>query len=313
MSRDPQNKSVANEFFQPPLFPNLSPALERKLRRYKRVQQAIWTHNKAHFIAKYLQYFVQITKHGTYIDGFAGPQSLDRAKDWNELVDEWAAALVLASEPKWLRQFFLCELSKHGVQALRKLEKSQPPALDKRGRKLPRSIKVLPGDFNATVDQVLENEKISQKEATFCLLDQRTFECHWATVQKLAGYKKPPHNKIELLYFLGVGWLHRAFSGIKDQVKLEKWWGGADWRRLLDMSNYDAAELVRKRFEEELGYRSAAAYAVYDRDKGNRVMYYMIHGSDHDEAPALMVRAHHKAVRALPSEVQTIFKFTDHS
>ncbi len=33
-------------------------------------------------------------------------------------------------------------------------------------------------------------------------------------------------------------------------------------------------------------------------------MYYMIHASDHEDAPALMVRAHAKAVRALPKETQ---------
>jgi hypothetical protein len=38
-------------------------------------------------------------------------------------------------------------------------------------------------------------------------------------------------------------------------------------------------------------------------------MYYMIHGSDHNEAPALMVRAHAYAVRALPSAIQKRFNF----
>lgn len=33
-------------------------------------------------------------------------------------------------------------------------------------------------------------------------------------------------------------------------------------------------------------------------------MYYMLHASDHIEAPALMVRAHTKAVRALPKQTQ---------
>ena len=70
------------------------------------------------------------------------------------------------------------------------------------------------------------------------------------------------------------------------------------------MNCWDIAELVRKRFVDELGYRFAAAYPIYDRDEGNRIMYYMVHASDHDDAPALMVRAHGKAVRALPKEVQ---------
>ena len=53
-------------------------------------------------IERYLFYFVLITKHGTYIDGFAGPQ--DPSKP-----DYWAARLVLANQPRWLRHFHLFE------------------------------------------------------------------------------------------------------------------------------------------------------------------------------------------------------------
>jgi three-Cys-motif partner protein len=274
----------------------------RKVRRYKRIEQPIWTEHKAHFIEQYLKYFVQITKHGAYIDGFAGPQSFEH-------LNAWSAALVLKSEPKWLRHFFLCEISKRGVRELKTLRDSQPRPLDKKGRKLPRSIEILPGDFNVNVDQILQDEKISQQEATFCLLDQRTFECHWATVQKLASYKKPPNNKIELLYFLGVGWLHRAFSGIRNNSKMVKWWGQQDWRKLTRIRPYDIAELVRERFQHELCYKHVAAYPIFDRSEGNRIMYYMIHASDHEEAPALMVRAHGKAVRSRPPGIQLLMNY----
>lgn len=297
----PQSKQLI-ELCATPLFPNLAPAAQKKVRRYKRIQQPIWTENKARFIQHYLRIFVQITKHGAYIDGFAGPQYFDQ-------LDAWAAALVLDSKPKWLRHFFLCELTKKGVCALRDLKDEQPER-DEKGRKLYRNIEVWPGDFNVNIDKILASGKITQKEATFCLLDQRTFECHWKTLQKLADYKKPPHSKIELLYFLGVGWLHRAFSGVRQKGMLEKWWGLPDYDRLRAMSSFDIAELVRKRFSVELGYEHVAAYPIYDKNEGNRIMYYMIHASDHDEAPALMVRAHHKAVRALPLEVQRPFDFT---
>ena len=90
---------------------------------------------------------------------------------------------------------------------------------------------------------------------------------------------------------------------------MEKWWGKKDWRELKAMKPFDIAELVRTRFEKELGYQFAAAYPIYDREEGNKVMYYMIHASDHDEAPMLMVRAHHKAVRSLPKETQELFSF----
>jgi three-Cys-motif partner protein len=279
-----------------PLFPDLPTGILTKARKYKRVQQSIWTENKAKFIQQYLRFFVQITHHGTYIDGFAGPQ-------YHQQLNAWAAALVLESEPKWLRHIFLCELTKTGVRALNKLVSKQPER-DRRGKKIYRKIEVLPGDFNITVNEILTERKIAQKEATFCLLDQRTFECHWATVAKLAAFKKPPHHKVELLYFLGVGWLHRAFSGIRNIEKMKNWWGNDQWRELKAKTEWDIADIVRKRFDKELGYTYTAAYPIFDKKGSNRIMYYMIHASDHDEAPALMVRAHHKAVRSLPKEVQ---------
>lgn len=286
-----------------PLFPDLGPSVQVKIRTYKRIQDPIWTEHKARFIQRYLEFFVQITKHGAYIDGFAGPQYFDKP-------DCWAAALVLESEPKWLRHFFLCELTKRGVAALKKLEKSQPEARDKKGRKLFRRIQVVPGDFNINIEKILRDGRIAQKEATFCLLDQRTFECHWTTLKALAEHKKPPNNKIELLYFLGVGWLHRAISAVQNKEKLSKWWGKDDWVDLKQRSSWEIADIVRKRFQEELGYRFAAAYPIFDKNAKGKVMYYMIHASDHEEAPALMVRAHHKAVRALPREVQEALPLT---
>lgn len=283
-------------------FPALDASSQRKARRYGRIRSPIWSEHKAKFIQQYLKLFVNVTKHGAYIDGFAGPQNYDR-------LDAWSAALVLESEPKWLRHFFLCEKSEKSVKALRKLKESQPEPLNKKGKKLPRNIEIWPGDFNQNVAKILGTGRITQQEATFCLLDQRMFECHWATLKELAAYKEPPARKIELLYFLGVGWLHRSISGIRYTEKMERWWGRKDWHKLKAMKPFDIAELVRSRFEKELGYQFTAAYPIYDREKGNRVMYYMIHASDHDEAPMLMVRSHRKAVRSLPRETQEQFRF----
>jgi hypothetical protein len=42
----------------------------------------VWTDNKARFIMLYLRYFVYITHHGTYIDGFAGPQAECETDSW---------------------------------------------------------------------------------------------------------------------------------------------------------------------------------------------------------------------------------------
>jgi len=43
---------------------------------FKPFTYPVWTHNKARLVQRYLRYFVFITKHGTYIDGFV------RAQKW---------------------------------------------------------------------------------------------------------------------------------------------------------------------------------------------------------------------------------------
>lgn len=141
------------------------------------------------------RFFLPLTNHGAYIDGFAGPQSPKQLRSWT-------AALVLESEPKWLRKFFLCEISRPGLKALKKLASSQSVARDKKGHKIPRRIKIYPGDFNKSVDHVLKEGGITQKEATFCLLDQRTFECHWTTLKKLADTRNRLTSKSNCFTFL---------------------------------------------------------------------------------------------------------------
>ncbi|WOH65448.1 three-Cys-motif partner protein TcmP [Bradyrhizobium sp. BWA-3-5] len=260
------------------LFPDL-PSTDKPL-RFRSPDRPIWTENKAKLIERYLYYFVMITKHGAYIDGFAGPQYPDKQ-------DAWAAKLVIESKPPFLRKFWLCETSEEKLPALYSLAS----ASFQKGR----SIKVLPGDFNKNLESILASGAITEKMATFCLLDQHTFECEWKSLQALAVHKKD--NKIELFYFLATGWLDRAIAATtRSQHIVKAWWGGDDWKKLLGMRSFDRAQLFASRFRLELGYKHAHAWPIYDRESGaRRVMYHMIHASDHDEAPKLMSRAYRKA------------------
>jgi three-Cys-motif partner protein len=235
--------------------------------------------NKAKLIAKYLYHFILITKHGTYIDGFAGPQQ-------PELPDTWAARLVLEIEPRWLRTFFLCDRDPKKAEALRALR-------DEASQGSKRVVEVFCKDFNEIVHRVLQSDRVGQRVATFWLLDQHTFECHWATVELLAKHKQRP--KIEQFYFLPTGWLDRAFSALKDPAVAEQWWGYSDWTRLRGLPGHERADLFCRRFLDELSYTHAYAWPIYDREGGTRVMYHMIHATDHPEAPNLLARAYRKA------------------
>jgi three-Cys-motif partner protein len=272
-----------------PLFPppmEQSPAARR---RTPTRDERLWTGNKALLIQWDLYYFTIVTRRGTYVDGFAGPHATENP-------DSWAARLALELQPPRLRHFHLFELRTEKIRALIELKtQNEMPG---------RSIGVYHGDFNIEVDRILRPETITASEPTFVLLDQYTFQCHWRTVKKLARYRTEGY-KLELFYFLAEAWLDRSISAIKTAKGFEMitaWWGGTGYGVLKDVRGMPRAELLAARFTDELGYTYVTPYAIYSRRGGGRLMYFMIHASDHPEAPSFMDRAYEKAV--LPRDPQ---------
>lgn len=273
------------------------PLKSKREQEFRSLKYPIWTENKAILIERYLYYFVLITKHGTYIDGFAGPQEPDKP-------EMWSAKLVLESEPRWFKHFHLFENSPPQIARLEDLKKNQ--IVSKNNSASRRNIEIHAGDFNELIDGVLQRNIIKEREATFCLLDQRTFECHWRSLIAVAGYKKSG-LKIEIFYFLPVAWFDRAITAIKNEEILTNWWGNNGWPILRGMRSSKRAEYIAARMKDELCYESVTPWPIYSQANGGRVMYYMIHATDHPDAPGLMYRAYHKAL--LPKEVPEQFTF----
>jgi three-Cys-motif partner protein len=269
--------------------------------KIKRIRRPIWTENKAKLIERYLYYFVLITKHGTYIDGFAGPQEADEP-------EMWAARLVLESEPRWLKHFFLFDEKSQQVKYLEDLKQSQPTR-DSKGRKLYRDIHIYKGDFNTKIREVLDSGVIKSTDATFCLLDQRTFECHWATVEALARHKTISKHKIEQFYFLPIGWLGRALAALQNDKILMDWWGREDWNELRNMGSQEILNQVVSRLRDELDYQSVKPWPIFERQNSGNIMYYMIHATDHPEAPGLMSRAYDRAIQPKEAPEQIRLEF----
>jgi three-Cys-motif partner protein len=281
MGRPPNKQSGVSD--HPSLWsdgelPQSSPKLPEK--NFKALRFPLWTQNKARLIQEYLRLFEFVTHHGTYIDGFAAPQV-------SAHTDMWSAKLVLEIEPKWFREFWLCDIDPLGVARLEALKaEHQAPN---------RKIEVLPGDFNETVYRILGAGTIREKTATFALLDQRTFECEWRTVLALSKHKS--QTKIELFYFFPTGWIDRSLGALRAKstiAKVVRWWGRADWSALQGMDGTIRAKIVAKRFEDELGYGKANVYPIHSERRRGRVMYHMIHATDHPDASPLMIRAYRK-------------------
>ena len=251
----------------------------------------VWSENKAELIARYLRLFVFITRHGTYIDPFAGPQT-DRSDQ------AWTAQLILASEPKWFQNFHLFDNSSHKVRRLQHLADEHHD----------RNVHIYEGNSNLVLPSVLPAGSIGEREATFCLLDQRTFECEWQLCQYIAQLR-PGTTKVEQFYFLASGWLSRSLKAIstpEGEQRVEAWLGNDDWRSFAKLSSFGRVEHFVDRFRRELGYRSVKAWPIYKREGGTgKLMYYMIHATDHPEAPKLMARAYSQAVKP-PDPIQQL-------
>lgn len=242
--------------------------------------ERVWTSNKARLIERYLFYFLKVAKRGTYVDGFAAPHEPD-------VPDSWAARRVIESQPPTdsnrlqLRHFHLCDRSRSKRHLLKTLEEEHPE----------RDIQLYFGDFNKKLDEILAPDRIKPKEATFCLLDQYTFECHWSTVEKIAGYQDPREYKVEQFYFLAQWWFARSKRlGPRRGIA---WWGRDDYRELFKMTAIERSQLLCERFQRDLGYRFATPWPIYIGGNSWSVAYHMIHATDHPRAPLLMDTAYH--------------------
>ena len=248
----------------------------------------VWTHNKAKLVERYLGYFQIITKHGTYIDGFAGPQ-------WPDNPDSWAAKLAVEMEPKWFRHFHLFDNDPAQVRLLRELPVAQPD----------RDIRVYPLDFNRGIQTLLDTGDIGEKEAVFCLVDQRTFECDWETLETIARYQRPRRRKIELFYFLPNSWFGRSVAAMHKDTRMEtlsRSWGRSDWQDFVALGRLSRCQAFAERLRTDLDYAFVDPYPIRAQDDAGSIMYYMLHASDHPDAPKLMARAYRNAV--LPPEAR---------
>lgn len=249
----------------------------------------IWTETKAQLIRNYLRLFLFITKHGAYIDGFAGPQDAENP-------DSWAAKLVLEMTPTWMNSFYLSEVEPTSYTMLADLVRSQSTI---RGRSITHKCI----DFNVWVDEILGSGSIRDSTATFALLDQRSTECKWATVEKLAKHKKGD-TKVELFYFFPTGWIHRTLSETRDNRVLDDWWGDDSWKQLQEVGQAGSAQIALERIQK-LGYRDVKSWPICSKKYGTgKTMYHMIHATDHLEAPKLMFRAYNNLIQGVPPDSQ---------
>lgn len=254
------------------------------------IRAPLWTSDKSCLVAEYIHLFLLITKHGIYLDLFAGPQHSGDKENWSV-----RRVLKRRTEGPAIRHYAVCDNDPAKVRMLREIGQNHS------------SFRVYPDDANECVHRMLAEAPIKPKTACFCLVDQRTFECHWATVEAIARYKKKGY-KIEIFYFLARGWIDRAWASTKDKRRLTQWWGNDQYEGFRQLSSIERAHALCKRFQDELGYAYSIPFSIHEKGEGSRTMYYMIHASDHPDACALMSRAYQQVQQGRRPEQLSFLK-----
>jgi len=93
-------------------------------------------------------------------------------------------------------------------------------------------------------------------------------------------------------------------SRTKNVDRLRRWWGRDDYQAFLHLSEAKRCSTSCERLRTDLGYTHVLPFPILERARGRRVMYYMIHATDHPEVPKLMTSAYNNAVNPLPPEEQ---------
>ena len=253
------------------------PKPEKKPANPVELSGRVWTEQKSQLIAEYLHRFLHVTKSGTYIDLFAGPQS--GAYD-----EDWSIKRVIERRDKGpnLRYFAACD---NNPEQIKRLEKLRDTCADR-----PFAFNIYHGDANKQINRMLREARTDLP--SFCLMDQRTFECDWATVKTVAEYKAADKYKIEIFYFLAEAWLDRAWKSRKYHETLRHWWGRDDFLEFFALRNVYRADALKQRFIAEFGYKYVQPWSIHKKGDQGRTMYYMIHASDHHRATRLMSEAY---------------------
>ena len=255
-----------------------APPPRKKASSHTPVVGKVWTEQKSALIAEYLHRFLLVTRSGVYIDLFAGPQGERYGGGWSI-----KRVIEKRDEGPTFRHFAACDNDADQIARLEALKKAHS------GR--PFTFKIYHGDANVLVYNILREAPIRDKTPCFCLIDQRTLECDWATVRAVAEYRQQGY-KIELFYFLAEGWMDRTWISTTSPGKLERWWGRDDHNSFFMLKNVYRAHALVQRFREEFLYTYVEPWSIQQKGDGGRTMYYMIHASDHHDATRLMAEAH---------------------
>ncbi|MGZ8179795.1 three-Cys-motif partner protein TcmP [Williamsia sp. SKLECPSW1] len=260
-----------------------------------------WTRNKLQILADYAPLFNNASKKSSeriYLDLMAGqPLNIDR--DTKQRFDG-SPLLALRSNPPFTRLRF----GELGVRAdrLESYLHEHFPGDDR--------FRVVKGDCNTTIDEVLADLSAYRWAPTFAFLDQQAAEIEWPTIEKLARFRRNKSGwKSELWILMSPAMIVREAKSPEYRERVSRLYGDDRWLRIQrarESNSISAAEyrdamvnLMRFRLESDLGYKFT--HRIPMKMLRNSVQIFdMVFATDHPAGDRIMRNLYNKAAEREP-------------
>lgn len=263
-----------------------------------------WTEQKLEMLREYLPRFTQASKKAkvtVYLDLFAGvPENVSRT---TQLPIDGSPRIALSTVPQFTR-VRLFELPGKAAQLQTSLQSEHPG----------RDLKVWPGDCNELIDKALAELSDVRWAPAFAFVDQQAAEIAWATLTKLAKFKKPGRPKVEQWILFAPSMLPRGLSTVTEKAVLEfteridAMFGSHAWypvyaARLRDEISGqefrdELTNLMRWQLERQLGYKRTHSFEM--KNTNGTPLYSMIFATDHEAGDKIMAHIYAQAAKKRP-------------
>ena len=262
-----------------------------------------WTRVKLDVLSTYLNEFTTASKNKSderiYLDLFAGGTENVERLSGEEFVGSARIALETDDAPFTRLRFFEKEHAKQLQNSVRDQDRD-------------RDWKIISGDCNDKIHEVLSALSQYNWAPTFAFIDPNGPDCHWSTLESLARFKKAKHKtEIWLLFADGMFTRNLPLDGNinpAEKEKMTRMFGTEDWVYIYkarcdkqlkaSRARTEYVNLMRWRLEKQLRYTWTHFLPV--SNEKNAPLYHLIFATDHKVGNDIMTHLYKKARGEFP-------------
>lgn len=171
--------------------------------------------------------------------------------------------------------------------------------------------RVVKGDCNVTIDDTLADLRDIRWAPTFAFLDQQGAEIRWATIEKLAQFRRNNRNlKVEQWILMSPSMINREVRKSEAyRLRVTQLYGTSEWlhiqealwQRQITASQYRAemVNLMRHRLQNSLGYKFTQRIPM-KMSTNKMEIFDMVFATDHEVGDKIMRHLYNEAAKREP-------------